>query len=184
MYGPVSAGREKHMDSRLEQIALEGSWVDKDDPSISRELREDMTGDRRRYVFTCPYCDREMMTDRTYRFTDNIATDTVKSGFFWKVQDLIWQTLYRIPLVGHALGRRVEEKVDAREDAMEDRRERKTLLRAFEEVSDEFEECERCGRYTCSSCIEDGVCGFCRDKAAMEEARGMAAGQEGEEEGG
>ncbi len=168
------------MDEKLEQIALEGSWVDRDDPSVSRELREDLAGDRRRYVFTCPYCDREMMTEKTYRFTDNVAVDSVKSGFFWKVQDVIWETLYRIPLFGHALGRRAENKVDAREDAIEDRKERRTLLKAFEEVRDDFVRCDSCGRYTCSSCIEDGVCGFCRDEAAVEEARRMAGGQEGD----
>lgn len=157
------------MDAELEKIALSGSWADRGSDTLGDEIKEDTVGDRRKYVFYCPYCDNEFVTDKRYRVTGNVVSESVKTGCFWKIQELIWETFYRIPVIGHYLGERAERKLEEKEDRMEDRKDHKTLLKAFEEVKDNFVQCSKCGRYTCESCMQENVCGFCRDGYAPDE---------------
>ncbi|MBN1434615.1 hypothetical protein JW921_07635 [Candidatus Fermentibacterales bacterium] len=151
------------MDKALRKIALGGRWADRSGRSISDDLKDDTIGDRRPYIFFCPYCDREFRTRRKYRVTGNMASEAVRSGIFWGFRDLIWSTLHRIPIIGQYLGDAAERSVVEQEERMEERRDDRTLLQAFREVEESFVRCGRCGGYTCESCMENGVCGFCRD---------------------
>ncbi len=165
------------MDSQLEKIVLQGTWSRVEDPSIGKEMKDDAVGERTQYVFTCPYCDREYKTEKTYRVTDNYVTDSIKINIFFRISEFFWDTLGEIPVVGDYLRRRADDKLDAIEDGIENRKDRKTLLKAFEEIRHNFAKCTQCGRYTCKECMVDGICGFCRDGAVTRDGASVGKSQ-------
>lgn len=162
------------MDVGLEKIALSGTWLDPE-RAMSGDMKDDITGKRRKYVFACPYCDKEYVTDNTYHVTDNYVSEHVKSEFFFKISEFFWHVVDAIPFLGSYFRERADRKLDSMEDGHMDKQERASLLKAFREVEHNFAPCQKCGRYTCTECMQDGVCGFCLNS---KEAQGEAARQE------
>ncbi len=162
------------MNPKLEEIALQGTWLRREDRSMGQEMKDDLVGERTRYAFYCPYCDREFVTQKEYRVTDNYITDSIKTGIFWRISEFFWDTLGAIPIIGYYLRRRADDRLERFEDKLEDRKDSKTLIKAFQDVQGNFIRCKRCGKYTCTECMVDGICGFCRDTAKS--AGGQATG--------
>ncbi len=169
------------MNPRLEEIALQGTWLRKEDRSMGQEMKDDLVGERTRYVFYCPYCDKEFVTQKEYRVTDNYLTESIKTGISWRISEFFWDTLGAVPVIGYYLRRRADDRLDRLEEKMEDRRDNKTLLKAFGEVQDSFIRCKKCGKHTCTDCMVDGICGFCRDRADTAISTSAGASQAGSE---
>ncbi len=135
-------------------------------------------GGRVRYTFTCLSCGKSVSTENQYDSgEEGMIKETMKDQAAYQMSRLF----YRIPIVGYFLDRLVYRKISEQRSSGREQRALQGKEEAFREVQGQFNRCSECGRYACSACYSNGLCGICRQQ---HEARRMAegAGQTGGED--
>mgnify|MGYP001079666521 CR=1 FL=1 len=112
--------------------------------SITDAIKENAFGKKTRYEFSCRDCNHRVITKNEYTHTESRVVDEFK----YYTLGRLWRNLrYSIPFLSAILPRSLDYGGSDKDEGARE---------AFEEVKNQFVQCEYCGEYTCRSCYNGG----------------------------
>ena len=136
------------------------------------------SGSSARYVFNCPSCGAQIVTQNEYSTGEQGVVGSVLSG---GAQSGLSSLIRWIPVVGpimsRLLGGIVGSQIGNRQTQGIQQRQEGAKRQAFEEIRGRFSQCTRCGTAACPSCFSGGMCRTCEQTERVQQQ--YAAPQKG-----
>ncbi len=120
------------------------------------------SGSNARYVFNCPSCGAQVVTQNEYSTgVPGVMGSIVSGGAQTGISSLIRWIPVVGPIMSRILGGVIGSQIGNRQAQGVQRGMEESRRRAFEEIQGRFSQCTRCGASACPSCYTGGLCRTC-----------------------